>query len=182
MKKILVQVPVCERLPTNDKFYHVEGNYAYYSDEEWRSIEGIEIQPKYWYDVLEVQEGESKKILPDDERNKFSLEPQEGDINYLLNIQFWKYHKALQVAEDEIIYLKASKSMLRKQLKSIANLIVEANKKGKQERYKKALEYAENNMESYQGEVFSESALSYKYIEEALKIAAGLSNFPLITK
>lgn len=106
--KILIPVKVSERLPINSGIYFCD----YIDSKDSKTIR--EYSPEYsnwwksniefWYEEIEVEEGESKKILPNDDRIVEDAYTEEI-IDYCGIIN--NYHKSLEAAENEILELKA---------------------------------------------------------------------------
>lgn len=100
-------------------------------------------------EILRKIKLDSEKILPIEDRIKWNKEPEPTDTNYMINILFWKYHKALEAAELKNIQLQQNAD----------------------ERYNKALEIFDKDTNNITFQ-FEQYLLSPEEFEKYLKIAA----------
>ena len=106
--KILREVKCSERLPEKEEWYFTISNLNNHShciftkDKEWITDNGVDSTNivKYWYEPITI-ELKSEEILPLSERfSKIRMEDMPE------NSLYYKYHKALEAAELEIVNLK----------------------------------------------------------------------------
>jgi hypothetical protein len=178
--EILRKVKCSDRLPEKEDKYWVikmvgkhkglEHFIPNYYSELW-----IE-QNEYWYEPIEI-ELDSEKILLIEDRIKWNKEPEPTDTNYMINILFWKYHKALEAEKLKNIQFQIEVNNLKGHILEYQHKQFEINaeiedlKTDADERYNKALEIfnKDTNNITFQ---FEQYLLSPEEFKKYLKIAA----------